>query len=567
MKIRPGFRRLLLLGSLLLLGDGIVLAQEPDTNPLSSATEVGQTEEVTSAEEETKSVDERINEGFRKTTGWFVKAIFSSIRIADYEVLWVILWLAAAGIVFTAVFKAINLRAFPLALRTVRGKYSGPDDPGNISHFQALATAVSGTVGLGNIAGVAIGISIAGPGVAFWLFLSGFLGMATKFAECTLGVKYRSIDGAGHVQGGPMYYLKRGMAERGLGPIGAILAVLFAIFCVFASFGGGNIFQVNQVTQQLINVTGQDSFFASNQWVFGLMMALVTALVIIGGIKSIAKVTSKLVPTMCVIYILSALLVLVVNADAIPGAIGMIVTEAFQPRAAVTGGILAAFIWGMRRATFSNEAGIGSAPIAHSAARTRKPASEGVVALLEPFVDTVIVCSMTSLVIVTTMQFDGDTANFTVNGQAFELGRDGNNSSSFGIGLTSAAFETVNSGFRYLLFVCVLLFAFSTLVTWSYYGLQAWQYLFGKNQALELTYKTVFCLIIIAGASANVGSAVDFSDAALFAMSIPNLIGVYFMIPIIRREYAKFQHFADRVDKGSSLEEADASVEKAFPDQ
>ena len=567
MKIRPGFRRLLLLGSVLLLGDGIVLAQEPDTNPLSPAAEVPQTEEVTLAEEKNKSVDERINERFDKATGWFVKAIFSSIRIADYDVLWVILWLAAAGIVFTAVFKAINIRAFPLALRTVRGKYSGPDDPGNISHFQALATAVSGTVGLGNIAGVAIGISIAGPGVAFWLFLSGFLGMATKFAECTLGVKYRSIDEAGHVQGGPMYYLKRGMAERGLGPVGAVLAVFFAIFCVFASFGGGNIFQVNQVTQQLINVTGQDSFFASNQWVFGLMMALVTALVIIGGIKSIAKVTSKLVPTMCVIYIMSALLVLVVNADAIPGAIGMIVTEAFQPRAAVTGGILAAFIWGMRRATFSNEAGIGSAPIAHSAARTRKPASEGVVALLEPFVDTVIVCTMTSLVIVTTMQFDGDTANFTVNGQAFELGRAANNNSSFGIGLTSAAFETVNSGFRYLLFVCVLLFAFSTLVTWSYYGLQAWQYLFGKNQVLELTYKTVFCLIIIAGASANVGKAVDFSDAALFAMSIPNLIGVYFMIPIIRKEYAKFQHFADRIDKGSSLEEADASVEKAFPDQ
>ena len=568
MKVFPGcVRRSLLLVAVLLLGNGIVLAQETETNSLSPVAEVGLAEEATPAVEESESVDELINNGFGVATGWFVKAIFSSIRIADYDVLWVILWLAAAGIVFTAVFKAVNIRAFPLALRTVRGKYSGPDDPGNISHFQALATAVSGTVGLGNIAGVAIGISIAGPGVAFWLFLSGFLGMATKFAECTLGVKYRSLDGEGHVQGGPMYYLKRGMAERGLGPVGAILAVFFAIFCVFASFGGGNIFQVNQVTQQLINVTGEESFFASNQWVFGLMMALVTALVIIGGIRSIAKVTSKLVPTMCVIYILSALLVLVVNAEAIPGAIGMIVTEAFQPRAAVTGGILAAFIWGMRRATFSNEAGIGSAPIAHSAARTRKPASEGVVALLEPFVDTVIVCTMTSLVIVTTMQFDGDTANFTVNGQAFELGRGTNNSSSFGIGLTSAAFETVNSGFRYLLFVCVLLFAFSTLVTWSYYGLQAWQYLFGKNQILELTYKTVFCLIIIAGASANVGNAVDFSDAALFAMSIPNLIGVYFMIPIIRREYAKFQHFADRVDKGSSLEEADASAEKAFPDQ
>ncbi len=568
MKVFPGcFRRSLPLIAVLFLGNEIVLAQDTETNSLSPSAEVGLAEEATPALEESESVDELINKGFGVATGWFVKAIFSSIRIADYEVLWVILWLAAAGIVFTAVFKAVNLRAFPLALRTVRGKYSGPEDPGNISHFQALATAVSGTVGLGNIAGVAIGISIAGPGVAFWLFLSGFLGMATKFAECTLGVKYRSIDGGGHVQGGPMYYLKRGMAERGLGPVGAVLAVFFAIFCVFASFGGGNIFQVNQVTQQLINVTGEESFFASNQWVFGLMMALVTALVIIGGIRSIAKVTSKLVPTMCVIYILSALLVLVVNAQAIPGAIGMIVTEAFQPRAAVTGGILAAFIWGMRRATFSNEAGIGSAPIAHSAARTRKPASEGVVALLEPFVDTVIVCTMTSLVIVTTMQFDGDTANFTVNGQAFELGRGTNNSSSFGIGLTSAAFETVNSGFRYLLFVCVLLFAFSTLVTWSYYGLQAWQYLFGKNQILELAYKTVFCLIIIAGASANVGNAVDFSDAALFAMSIPNLIGVYFMIPIIRREYAKFQHFADRVDKGSSLEEADASAEKAFPDQ
>ena len=568
MKVFPGcFRRLLLLGFVLLLGNGIVLAQDTETNSLSPVAEIVLAEEATPEVEKSESVDGLIDKGFGYATGWFVKAIFSSIRIADYDVLWVILWLAAAGIVFTAVFKAVNIRAFPLALRTVRGKYSGPDDPGNISHFQALATAVSGTVGLGNIAGVAIGISIAGPGVAFWLFLSGFLGMATKFAECTLGVKYRSIDGGGHVQGGPMYYLKRGMVERGLGPVGAILAVFFAIFCVFASFGGGNIFQVNQVTQQLINVTGEESFFASNQWVFGLMMALVTALVIIGGIRSIAKVTSKLVPTMCVIYILSALLVLVVNAEAIPGAIGMIVTEAFQPRAAVTGGILAAFIWGMRRATFSNEAGIGSAPIAHSAARTRKPASEGVVALLEPFVDTVIVCTMTSLVIVTTMQFDGDTANFTVNGEAFELGRDANNDNSFGIGLTSAAFETVNSGFKYLLFVCVLLFAFSTLVTWSYYGLQAWQYLFGKNQILELTYKTVFCLIIIAGASANVGNAVDFSDAALFAMSIPNLIGVYFMIPIIRREYAKFQYFADRVDKGSSLEEADASAEKAFPDQ
>ncbi|MFP6883527.1 MAG: alanine/glycine:cation symporter family protein [Roseibacillus sp.] len=562
------FRWLLLLGILLFAINGIVSAQEAPPSVDPPVTEAPTEEnKATGEEEQEKSIDEKINEGFGKATGWFVKSIFSSIPIGGYDVLWVILWLAAAGLIFTAVFKGINVRCFPLALRTVRGKYSGPDDPGNISHFQALATAVSGTVGLGNIAGVAIGISIAGPGVAFWLFLSGFLGMATKFAECTLGVKYRKIDKKGIVHGGPMFYLKQGMAERGLGPVGAVLAVFFAIFCVFASFGGGNIFQINQVTSQLINVTGEDSFFASNQWVFGLIMALVTALVIIGGIKSIAKVTSKLVPSMCVIYILSAALVLIINAGAIPGAIGMIMSEAFQPRAAVTGGILAAFIWGMRRATFSNEAGIGSAPIAHSAARTRKPASEGVVALLEPFIDTVVVCTMTSLVIVATMQFDGDTANFTVNGQAFELGRDANNNSSFGIGLTSAAFETVSSGFKYLLFVCVLLFAFSTLVTWSYYGLQAWQYLFGKHYALEFTYKALFCLIIIAGASANVGNAVDFSDASLFAMSIPNLIGVYLMIPLIRRELAKFQHFANQIDGGASLEEADASAEAAFPDE
>jgi len=562
------FRWLLLLGVLLFAVNGMASAQEDTPSVAQPAAEAPAGEDqATGEKEQEKSIDEKINEGFGKATGWFVKSIFSSIPIRGYDVLWVILWLAAAGLIFTVVFKGINVRCFPLALRTVRGKYSGPDDPGNISHFQALATAVSGTVGLGNIAGVAIGISIAGPGVAFWLFLSGFLGMATKFAECTLGVKYRNIDEKGIVHGGPMYYLKQGMAERGLGPIGSILAVFFCIFCIFASFGGGNIFQINQVTSQLINVTGEDSFFASNQWVFGLIMAVVTALVIIGGIKSIAKVTSKLVPSMCVIYILSAALVLIINAGAIPGAIGMIVSEAFQPRAAVTGGILAAFIWGMRRATFSNEAGIGSAPIAHSAARTRKPASEGVVALLEPFVDTVVVCTMTSLVIVTTMQFDGDTANFTVNGQAFELGRDANNNSAFGIGLTSAAFETVNSGFKYLLFVCVLLFAFSTLVTWSYYGLQAWQYLFGRHYALEFTYKALFCLIIIAGASANVGNAVDFSDASLFAMSIPNLIGVYLMIPLIRRELAKFQHFAEKVDAGLSLEKADASAEAAFPDE
>lgn len=507
-----------------------------------------------------QTIDEKIDVAFARTTGWFVGAIFSTVPVGEYDVLWVVLWLGLAGIALTLAFKFINIRAFPLALRTVRGKYSDEKDPGEITHFQALTAAVSGTVGLGNIAGVAIGIAIAGPGVAFWLFIAGFIGMATKFAECTLGVKYREFDSDGNIHGGPMYYLKKGFAERGLAPLGTVLAIVFAICCIFASFGGGNIFQINQVTAQLMNVTGGESSpFAGRQWLFGLIMAVITGIVIIGGIRTIAKVTSKLVPAMCLVYIVSALIVLAVNFTAIPQAIGLIVSEAFNPRPAITGGILAAIIWGMRRATFSNEAGIGSAPIAHAAAKTRMPASEGVVALLEPFIDTVVVCTMTSLVIVTSMNFQGDSADYVINNQAFTLGDGGG--TAFGIGLTSLAFQTVHEGFKYILFMCVLLFAFSTLITWSYYGLQSWQYLFGRGRGIALVYKVIFCLVIIAGASASMDNAVDFSDASLFAMSIPNLIGVYFLLPVVRRELVKFQRYARYVDQGLSLDDARARAE------
>ncbi len=477
---------------------------------------------------------------------------------AKFKMLLVVFWLAAAGVILTLVFKFINIRAFGLAMRTVRGKYSLESDPGSVTHFQALTAAVSGTVGLGNIAGVAIGIHSGGPGVAFWLFLSGFLGMSTKFAECTLGVKYRVFDTEGRVHGGPMYYLRRGLSERGMKPLGMILAFFFAVFCVFASFGGGNIFQVNQVTSQLINITGgADSFFSQNQWVFGMIMAFMTALVIIGGIKGIAKVTDKLVPLMCGIYVVSALLVLIVNASHIIPAIQMIMAEAFQPRAAITGGLVAAFIWGMRRATFSNEAGIGSAPIAHAAAKTRRPASEGVVALLEPFLDTVVICTMTSLVLCVTMDFEGDTANYAINGHSYVLGTAGTGFKE-GIAMTSAAFETIHSSFKYVLFFCVFAFAFSTLITWSYYGLQAWQYLFGKKLITAWIYKVIFCLIIVVGSSASMANATDFSDASLFAMSIPNLIGVYLLLPIVRSELARFISFSKRVDDGATVEEADA---------
>lgn len=495
--------------------------------------------------------DQQIDKFFGDYTSGFVNSVFFSVKINGYEVLAVVLWLAAAGVILTFAFQFVNIRSFGLALRTVRGKYSNPDDPGEVTHFQALSAAVSGTVGLGNIAGVAIGIKQGGPGVAFWLFLSGFLGMTTKFAECTLGVKYREILPDGRVSGGAMYYLRKGLAERGMGGLGKVLAFFFAIFCIFASFGGGNIFQVNQTTAQLVAVTGgSESVFAQNQWMFGAIMAVMTGLVIIGGIKGIAKVTDKLVPVMCVTYIVSCLAVLAVNAGNLGSAFGRIISEAFEPRAAVTGGLLAAFVWGMRRATFSNEAGIGSAPIAHAAAKTRKPASEGVVALLEPFMDTVVICTMTALVLCVTMQFDGDTGNFALNGQNFSLGGK-DTSTGFGIQMTSLAFETVHSGFRYVLFACVFLFAFSTLITWSYYGLQAWQFLFGKSKVMEGLYKVIFCLVIVIGSAASMDKAIDFSDASLFAMSIPNLIGVYLLLPVVRREYADFLAHARAVDAGS----------------
>jgi AGCS family alanine or glycine:cation symporter len=504
------------------------------------------------------TLDQKIDAWFGEVTKPFVDLIFFKIKIGNFEAFAVIFWLAAAGVILTVLFKFINIRAFGLAMRTVRGKYSLPSDPGEVTHFQALSAAVSGTVGLGNIAGVAIGIQNGGPGVAFWLFISGFLGMSTKFAECTLGVKYREFDAAGKVHGGAMYYLRKGFAERGLKSVGLVLAGLFAVMCVFASFGGGNIFQVNQVTSQLINITGgEGSFFYDKQWVFGTILAGMTGLVIIGGIQGIAKVTDKLVPLMCLTYVVSCLFVLMVNAGDIIPAIGRIVTEAFTPRAAITGGLLSAFIWGMRRATFSNEAGIGSAPIAHAASKTRRPASEGVVALLEPFLDTVVICTMTALVLCVTMHFDGASGNFTIHDHPFVLGQVSGDGTKFGIQMTSLAFETVHSGFKYILFACVFFFAFSTLVTWSYYGLQAWQYLFGKKAITAWLYKLIFCLVIVIGSSASMGNATDFSDASLFGMSIPNLLGVYFLLPVVRKELARFVAFTKRVDAGESIEEAD----------
>ncbi|HBE68993.1 MAG TPA: alanine glycine permease, partial [Planctomycetaceae bacterium] len=399
------------------------------------------------------------------------------------------------------------------------------------SHFQALATAVSGTVGLGNIASVAVAIAVGGPGATFWMIVCGLLGMSTKFVECTLGVKYRDLEPDGTVHGGPMYYLNRGLTAMGLKPLGIFLGGLFATLCIGASFGGGNMFQSNQATKQIMGLLGAEG--GSTGALIGLVMAIIVAVVIIGGIKRIATVTEKVVPFMAIMYALAALTILVMNIQQIPGAIGAIIGGAFSATAAV-GGVIGAMIQGFQRAAFSNEAGAGSAAIAHSAVKTRYPASEGVVALLEPFIDTVVICTMTALVIIVFNDglFEYGTSNSSgviIDGETVE-----------GVGLTSRAFDSVLPGFSYLLTVAIILFAFSTMISWSYYGLQSWKYLFGRSPASDLSYKLLFCLFVIVGAASSLDSVIKFSDAMILALVFPNMIGLLLLFPRVREELKRY---------------------------
>ena len=443
----------------------------------------------------------------------------------------IIIMLLLGATFFTIAFRFINIRRFKMAIDIVRGKYDDPDDEGEVSHFQALSAALSGTVGLGNIAGVAIAISIGGAGATFWMILAGLLGMSTKFVECTLGVKYRKINDQGVVSGGPMYYLSEGLANKGMVGLGKVAAIFFSIMCIGGSFGGGNMFQVNQAFQQFKLVTGgADSFVAGYAWVFGLIMAGLIAIVIIGGIKSIASVTDKIVPFMCGIYVLAALVIIGMNLGEVPRVFGEIFGSAFAPTA-VAGGLIGVLIQGFRRAAFSNEAGVGSAPIAHSAVKTKYPASEGLVSLLEPFIDTVVVCTMTALVIIITNNHLDPNA-------------------SDGVALTSAAFSGEIPFFQYILAVAVILFAFSTMITWSYYGLKAWTYLFGDSKLMDTTYKILFCVFVVIGSAATLTSVTDFSDAMIFAMSFPNIIGLVILLPEVREELAKY---LDRIKELSPI--------------
>lgn len=509
-----------------------------------------------------QTIGEQVDAWFQPIANWWEGLVLTPIPIGGYNVPVVVLLLVFGASFFTLFFRFPNIRQFWTAINTVRGKYDKLDHheaekaevvivegdvkgtikdeskEGEVSHFQALATAVSGTVGLGNIAGVAVAIALGGPGATFWMIVCGFLGMSSKFVECTLGVKYRDVDKDGTVYGGPMYYLSRGLGEIGFSNFGKFLGILFAVMCVGASFGGGNAFQSNQAAAQISTLVGLG--VGSGFWI-GVVLALVVGIVIIGGIKRIANVTERVVPFMAVLYVIACLVIIFYHFADIDEAIGLIISGAFTPMAGL-GGILGVIIIGFQRAAFSNEAGAGSAAIAHSAVKTKYPASEGIVALLEPFIDTVLICTMTALVIIF----------FNINGdeyqQIFQYGGDGagnvilkdGGASVGGVDLTSMAFDSVIPHFSYVLTIAIVLFAFSTMISWSYYGLQSWKFLFGRGKYADLTYKVLFLVFVVIGASTTLDAVIRFSDAMILALVFPNMVGLLFLFPKVKEELNRY---------------------------
>lgn len=433
----------------------------------------------------------------------------------------IVVWLLGGGIFFSFYMGFPNIRHFGQSLKIVRGTYDDPNDPGEVTHFQALTAAVSGTVGLGNIAGVAIAISIGGPGATFWMIMAGLFGMTSKFVECTLGVKYREIDENGVVSGGPMYYLTKGLANQGYPGLGKILAVVAAVFVIGGAFGAGALFQVNQSSTQFTNEVaaltgGVDSILYGRPWIFGLIYAAVVGMVIIGGIRQITHVTEFLVPIMAVVYITASLVVIGSHIGDIPWAFGQIFAGAFTGEG-VTGGIIGVLIQGLRRATFSNEAGLGSASIAHAAAKTREPVSEGLVALLEPFIDTVVICTITALVIILTGSVDASASGTLA-----------------GIALTSKAFATVIDWFPYILTIAVVMFAFSTSLTWFYYGQRSFLWLVGNNRKADLGFKITYLTSLFVGSAMSLGPVMSMADSLLLAIGIPNILGLYLLRKEVR---------------------------------
>ena len=497
-------------------------------------------------------LDQKIDKAFKPFSDFVSNVVFFEVfNGAPF----VIVLLVFSAMFFTLYFGFPNIKYFGKAIGVVRGKYDHVDKPssansdlavdgdikdtisdeskqGEVTHFQALATAVSGTVGNGNIAGVALAIALGGPGATFWMIICGLLGMSTKFVECTLGVQYRDIGEDGTVYGGPMYYLSKGLKEKGFKTLGKITAVLFAIFCIGGSFGGGNAAQSNQATIVIKDLLGLDSTSAGA--VIGIILALLVGIIIIGGIKRIASVTEKIVPFMALLYLLACIYIIVLNFNLVDNAFSLIFTQAFNPKAIGVGGVIGVLLVGFKRAAFSNEAGAGSASIAHSAVKTKYSASEGLVALLEPFIDTVVICTMTALVIIIfnfggAFEYGGTNGAVLIDGIAYE-----------GAGITSMAFAKYIPYSNVFLTIAVVLFAVSTMISWSYYGLQSWKYLFGRGRAADLTYKVLFLVFVIIGAAASMNSIWAFSDAMIFAMVFPNMVGLYFLFPVVKKQLARY---------------------------
>lgn len=458
---------------------------------------------------------------------WLVAPIASLLfwNIPRLNMPIVVLWLALGALYFTLRMGFVNFRMFGHAIALVRGKYDSPDAEGEVSHFQALTTALSATVGLGNIAGVAIAVSIGGPGATFWMIIAGLLGMSAKFSEVTLGQKYRKIRPDGSVMGGAMYYLSEGLEELGMPKLGKVLAVMFTVLCIMGSFGGGNSFQVKQSLDQLRVVV---PILDQMPWLYGIGMVVMVGVVIIGGIQRIASVADKVVPAMVTVYVLAALWILGVNYEQIPHAFGLIYEGAINPTA-VGGGIVGVLVQGIKRAAFSNEAGVGSAAIAHAAARVDYPVQEGIVSLLEPFIDTVLVCTMTALVIVITGAYDASDpqyAEYIATNQ--------------GAALTSVAMGSVISWFPYVLSGAVLLFAYSTMISWSYYGERSWTWLFGERSTT--LYRILFLVFTFLGSVVTATNILDFSDLMILGMSVPNVLGVGLLSGVVAKELREYTH-------------------------
>ncbi|WP_299112943.1 sodium:alanine symporter family protein [uncultured Winogradskyella sp.] len=511
------------------------------------------------AQETEKGLDQKIDEAFQPVADAFFDAIFFPVYKSEtMEIPFVLVLLVGSALFFTLYFKFPNIRFFGKAINVVRGKYDDVDhaivepaygdstpggdaietirdesEEGEVSHFQALATAVSGTVGNGNIAGVALAIALGGPGATFWMIVCGLLGMSTKFVECTLGVQFRDVGEDGVVYGGPMYYISKGLKSKGFKTLGKVAAAIFAVFCIGGSFGGGNAAQSNQATIVIKELFNWESTAAGA--IVGVVLAILVGIIIIGGIKRIAQVTEKVVPFMAVMYVAACLYIIFSNFSLIDDAVGLIVREAFNPTAFGVGGLIGVLLVGFQRAAFSNEAGAGSASIAHSAVKTKYSASEGLVALLEPFIDTVLICTMTALVIV--------IFNF---GGFFEYGGDGSGVVFIdgvgyeGAGITSKAFAQYIPYSNIFLTVAVVLFAVSTMISWSYYGLQSWKFLFGRGKTADMVYKVLFLLFVVIGAAASMGSIWKFSDAMIFAMIFPNMVGLFFLFPIVRKQLTRY---------------------------